>query len=208
MAKRKVERTRITTRTELIGAHVYDVLGKRCRYCHRTRKQILEHPDSCHAKAADKMERRTPLKLTAEDEQILREDWLLDPHDLKVVRLYQELLHMQRQNATLRERITKLETIEMGAQDDVNAVQFGHALEKRDEAPRIRRLSRQFNVWPASLAPGEVLLLTEVCNGVEYAFVARDEAAANDAMREMTRGPGLDQAFEWLMRETTKEPKG
>jgi len=52
-----------------------------------------------------KMANRTPLRLTREDEEIMREDWLLDPNKLPQVRIYQELLKFQRENQTLRAQV-------------------------------------------------------------------------------------------------------
>src|SRR5437773_635048 len=57
--------------------------------------------------ALGKMANRTPLRLTAEDEAIMREDWLLDPDKLPQVRIYQELLKFQRENQTLRAQVAE-----------------------------------------------------------------------------------------------------
>ena len=54
-----------------------------------------------------KMANRTPLRLTREDEEIMREDWLLDPNKLPQVRIYQELLKFQRENQTLRAQVSE-----------------------------------------------------------------------------------------------------
>jgi len=53
------------------------------------------------------MANRTPLRLTAEDEAIMREDWLLDPDKLPQVRIYQEMLALMRQVGTLRAQVSE-----------------------------------------------------------------------------------------------------
>lgn len=76
----------------------------------KRKRRIRQVSDQTRAKVEstlDRMRNRTPLRLTAEDEAIMREDWLLDPHKLPQVRIYQELLKFQRENATLRAQVAE-----------------------------------------------------------------------------------------------------
>ncbi|HEX4622505.1 MAG TPA: hypothetical protein VH208_13155 [Myxococcaceae bacterium] len=57
--------------------------------------------------AVKRMLGRTPLNLTAEDEDIMREDWLLDPHKLPQVRIYQELTRQMREGNALRAQLSE-----------------------------------------------------------------------------------------------------
>lgn len=76
----------------------------------KRKRRIRQVSDQTRAKVEstlDRMRNRTPLRLTAEDEAIMREDWLLDPHKLPQVRIYQEMLSLMRQVSTLRVQVSE-----------------------------------------------------------------------------------------------------
>lgn len=192
-------------RYRTIGAHQYDTRSRRCRYCKLSLKRINDTPTCRATTILDKMAARTPLRLTAEDERIMREDWLLDPHKLPQVRIYQQLLQEQRTQDAMRTRISLLEN---QVREQGEALSFGDQPARRVQASalkdaarsRIRRVSRPAEEpWDPSEA-GEVLLLKEERAGVEYAFMAADQIAADWAMGAMPRDSGL--WFEWLMTQS------
>jgi hypothetical protein len=212
-AKRKPTRKRALqeARYATLGAHQLDLEKNACRYCGWDRGMVEANPGRCvrssprAQRALGRMLGRTPLRLTSEDEQIMREDWLLDPHNLSHVRIYQELLKMERENVTLRAQVTERDERTRELEENIESAprlnERGLVTVGKAESPRIRRMSRAQNVWPAELEPGEVLLATEIRAGVEYAFIARDAETSDWACRELAHSSDY---FPWLMRESTE----